>query len=395
MKILILNSSYPPNFTSGAERVVQSLAESLIASGQEVIVVTSQPLGARSMCEHNRVRVYYLPIWNVYRPFVDRHRSVLTRATWHMLDSYNPLMMPSLTRILDDEKPDVVNSHNITGFSVSAFSAIASRGVPIVHTLHDQYFVCANSMMYKKGHNCNSQCVACKILTANRRRLSRSAKLVIGVSRFILDRHRSYAAFSDVEGRVIYNSVSVPDLADSLASPRDSKKFRFGYLGRIHPSKGVRELVSAFSRENFGDAELWIAGVGDSEYIEKLKRESSSDENVLWLGHVVATKFLRDIDVLVVPSLWNDTAPLVVQEAFAHGIPVVGAKRGGISELVQPGIGWLYEPGNPNELQWTMRAAYEASSRIDSIARNARQFALKFSRQRMIEQYLDAYADVV
>jgi glycosyltransferase involved in cell wall biosynthesis len=153
--------------------------------------------------------------------------------------------------------------------------------------------------------------------------------------------------------------------------------------------------VSAFSRENFGDAELWIAGVGDSEYIEKLKRESSSDENVLWLGHVVATKFLRDIDVLVVPSLWNDTAPLVVQEAFAHGIPVVGAKRGGISELVQPGIGWLYEPGNPNELQWTMRAAYEASSRIDSIARNARQFALKFSRQRMIEQYLDAYADVV
>lgn len=317
------------------------------------------------------------------------------RALWHALDTYNPFMASVLDRILEAEKPDVVNTHNITGFSVSSFSAVTARGMPIVHTLHDQYFVCANSMMYRSGDNCASQCMKCKILTAARRRASQNASLVIGVSQFILDRHQEFGAFENVDKRVIYNSVIVPESGNCAVRARDSKKFTFGYLGRIHPSKGLHDLVRAFSREQLGDSQLWIAGSGDSAYVESLKVETACDANVVWLGHVAATTFLQELDVLVVPSRWNDTAPLVVQEAFAHGVPVIGANRGGIAELIAPGIGWIYEPGRPEQLQRTLRLSYDARDSLHLIAKEARKYAAKFSPQQTLEEYLGAYAAVV
>jgi glycosyltransferase involved in cell wall biosynthesis len=58
-----------------------------------------------------------------------------------------------------------------------------------------------------------------------------------------------------------------------------------------------------------------------------------------------------EIDVLVVPSLWPENAPLVIQEAFQAGVPVVGARMGGIPEFIREGVtGRLFDPGVPGEL---------------------------------------------
>ena len=67
--------------------------------------------------------------------------------------------------------------------------------------------------------------------------------------------------------------------------------------------------------------------------------------------HEHAADVYAQIDVLVVPSLWLENSPLVIHEAFMAGIPVVGARIGGIADLVEDGrSGLLYDPTSPAEL---------------------------------------------
>src|SRR5207247_9820483 len=66
------------------------------------------------------------------------------------------------------------------------------------------------------------------------------------------------------------------------------------------------------------------------------------------------------IDVLVVPSLWLENSPLVIHEALMAGIPVVGARIGGISGLVDDGrTRLLYDPASPAELEAVLRFLIE------------------------------------
>ena len=67
------------------------------------------------------------------------------------------------------------------------------------------------------------------------------------------------------------------------------------------------------------------------------------------------------IDVLVVPSLWLENSPLVIHEAFMAGVPVVGARIGGIADLVEDGeTGCLYDPTSPAELRGVLRELIDA-----------------------------------
>ena len=66
-------------------------------------------------------------------------------------------------------------------------------------------------------------------------------------------------------------------------------------------------------------------------------------------------KIFSEIDVLVVPSIWYENSPLVIQEAFLAKVPVIASWIGGIPELVQNGInGLLFKPGDKKELQEKM-----------------------------------------
>ena len=81
-----------------------------------------------------------------------------------------------------------------------------------------------------------------------------------------------------------------------------------------------------------------------------IKQISDNDSRIVFCGEVTDKKrqqVLNNLDVLAVPSMWFETGPLVVLEAFAAGIPVIGSNLGGIAELVKDGVnGILVEPGN-------------------------------------------------
>jgi len=354
--------------------------------------VTTQPRGEICDRELDGVSVHYLPVRNVYRPFSDYQPTVVAKALWRTVDSYNFWMLPVLGKVIAHETPDVVNTHNMLGFSVAAWTAANRLDIPIVHTMHDQYLLCHRSTMFRNGRNCSRQCPSCLVLTSPRKHASKRVDVAVGVSRFILDRHKRLGYFPSAESMVIYNTGLV-DSSHAMRRPRAGEKMRFGFLGQIIPTKGVHALIDAFLTDELLDTELWIAGRGEGgDYENELRRRTQAVRNIRWLGYVKPAELFENIDVLVVPSMWHDTAPLVVLEAASHAIPVLGSNRGGIPELIQPSTGWTFDPGDPSGLRNALIRCNQASAQLLQMAESCVNYARQLNSSDWCKQYLSAFA---
>jgi glycosyltransferase involved in cell wall biosynthesis len=117
----------------------------------------------------------------------------------------------------------------------------------------------------------------------------------------------------------------------------------FGFFGRIVHDKGLHKLIETFEKLKTSDipfaseAKLLIAGRGEGDYFEQVVAKASGVPGVRYLGFQKPEAFYPQIDALVVPSIWPDPNPLVVIEAYAYGVPVIGADVGGISSSVISG----------------------------------------------------------
>jgi glycosyltransferase involved in cell wall biosynthesis len=131
---------------------------------------------------------------------------------------------------------------------------------------------------------------------------------------------------------------------------------RLCFLGRVAPEKGIDVLLRAL-RLVKTRAELDIYGIKPGRESEKDMEYRISDignAQVRWLPSVKpeqVVETIRKYDALVVPSVWLETGPLVVLEAFAAGVPVIGSRLGGIAEMVREGVdGLLFCPGDAADL---------------------------------------------
>ena len=135
-----------------------------------------------------------------------------------------------------------------------------------------------------------------------------------------------------------------------------SRPLTIGFVGRVEPYKGVRTLIEAMSHiPPQTPLRLVVAGTGDdARNLRSIEAAAAKDRRIELVGalpHDGIPAFLASIDVLAVPSRWMETGPIVVLEAQAMGVPVMGADLGGIAERVRDGIdGWLLPFDNP--LAW-------------------------------------------
>ena len=114
-------------------------------------------------------------------------------------------------------------------------------------------------------------------------------------------------------------------------------------------------LVEAFNRLPEAAAALTIYGSETAfpDYAAEV-RTLAAHPNIRFAGpldhrHVGAA--LRQMDCLVVPSVWYENSPLVIQEAFAMGLPVIASRLGALAEKVQDGrTGYLFAPGDSADL---------------------------------------------
>jgi glycosyltransferase involved in cell wall biosynthesis len=347
MKIVFVGSLYAPNGVGGAERTVQTIAEMAVRLGHEVATISLAPNGKASSADIHGVRAHYVPLANIHFPFGSRAVfKAWRRALWHAIDAYNPWMAARVGRILDQEKPDVVQTGNLMGFSAAVWKAAQRRGIPVVQMLHDYYMGCANSSMFKNGHNCQRQCGACRVFTGPRRAMSDTPSAVISLSARLLERVTATGMFPNVQHRVVIHGASDlrPVLADA-APLAAGAGLTVGYLGRLEPTKGLEFMLDGVAQ--VPQVRVLLAGKGDDAYVRSLQARYQGAGNIEFLGFTKPADLFARIDLLLVPSMWEEPLGRVIYEAYAHGIPSIVTRGGGMPEIVEPGrTGFVVEPGD-------------------------------------------------
>lgn len=393
MKLLLVNALYPPVVLGGAERSVQFLAEFLAQSGHEVVVATTVPRRESRVETLRGVRVHYVGLRNIYWPYGPRQPAPVTRMLWHALDIWNPLMAKAFDRILEAERPDLVHTNVIAGFSPAIWRVVKRRGIPLVHTLRDYYLICPKSTMFKAGRNCDRACRLCSIYAAPKRAMADHVDVAVGVSRFVLDRHRRLGFFGKSDSHEVVNNAYERANGRPNEPATGPQALRLGYLGRLHPSKGVERLLEACSRPNGGARELLVAGQGEDGYESDLRRRFAAP-NIRFLGFVKPEELFSAIDVLVVPSLWHEPLPRTVFEAYAHGVPVIAAGRGGIPEMVEEErTGLVFEPARPQSLEEAIARLASEPELVERMKANVTVKAGEFLPKRIVGSYADIYQE--
>jgi glycosyltransferase involved in cell wall biosynthesis len=149
---------------------------------------------------------------------------------------------------------------------------------------------------------------------------------------------------------------------------------RLGYFGRLDPTKGVDIVVEALRRVPSAPVRFEVHGVrqpGAEGYATALERAAAKDPRITFrpaLTPDAVGEEMRRCDLVVAPSRLLETGPLVVLEAFAAGTPVLGARLGGIAELVGDQIdGLLIPPGDPEAWASAIAALAAAPERVAAL----------------------------
>ena len=396
MRIALVNSYFYPDEPGGAERSVRILAEALGEAGHQVLVVALSDLGANEVAppQHHSlgVEVARLRIQNARLPARTGSVSALGKLIWHTKDTYNRAAARAVVRVLAEFHPDVIHTNNLAGFSVAIWGHAADLGIPVVHTLRDFYLACPKTTMASDaGHPCERQCNSCRMFSVPRASATKHVNAVVGISHFMLKKHRELGMFGASSEHVIYNSYDGVSYA-----PRCASSLTLGFLGRVVPEKGVQLLLDAFkcSDIEIAGGQLLVAGEGGADYIEALKRSAGSTR-VSFIGRQNPPDFFKQIDICVVPSIWNEPLGRVALESLVHGRPVVVTPVGGLPELAQSRAGVVAQGLDVHALRSAMN---EMSVRLmgdpDGISLAAEAERGRFLPDVVAKAYLSVYDSV-
>jgi glycosyltransferase involved in cell wall biosynthesis len=292
-------------------------------------------------------------------------------------------VIPEFSSFLRQMRPDVVHVHHTLQLGVEILPLIR-RLLPkarIVLTLHDYYAICANDgqMATSEGLLCAAASIdACRRCLPDRsatdirlrelhvRGAFRAVDRFISPSCFLRDR---FIGWGIDPGRIAVIRNGVPPAARVPARPSpDGRRDRFGFFGHINRFKGATVALEAsarLSRAGFDHSLTMHGGTAHqtAETLEHFQRALSAAPEARHAGPYRRedhARMIADVDWIVVPSVWWENAPLVIQEAFSQRRPVICSNVGGMAEAVRDGVDGLHFPiGDPAALMRVMRRAVE------------------------------------
>lgn len=320
-----------------------------------------------------------------------------------------------LRHLLEHFSPDIAHLHCIYHhLSPSILPELAQNGVPIVLTAHDLKIVCPAYKMLNKNGICEN-CKDGNFLNVLKNRCIResfSASAVITVESLLqqkLNLYKKYLSKVVVPSRFFMEKfiewgwsrerfVYIPNYIDAnKISPDFEPGNYFLYFGRLAQEKGVATLLQAAKQAG---VKLKIAGTGPEESaLHNLQEKLLGDVEFLGFQSGNALNTLIDgAKAIVLPSEWYENAPMSVLEAYARGKPVIGARIGGIPELVhEKNTGSLFESGNVPELA-ALLAQYNSMTKahLSDLGKAARDYVLTtFTAERYSMSMLQLYADLM
>ena len=385
MKVLFVNSLNPFGFAGGAERSLAILAKQFSANSVDVVIVC---LSNFQRVEYfGNIKIYHIKCRNLCDTADVPKLSFGVKLIWHTLDSFNPLIHSQFKRILLREKPNILHTNNIAGFSPYIWILAKKLNVPIVHTLRDYYLLCPRRTMFNHDKNCSSQCWRCKAFTISKKMLSKYVDAVVGVSPFILQKHIDVGYFPNAQIRTaIYNPIEA--VKPSMPTSR-KLSVKFAFVGSIIKEKGIELLLESF--KSF-DNELLIFGKPKNpDYLNYLKSKYP-ESNIKFLGTRNPEEIFNCYDVLIVPSLWHEPFGRVVAESLSYGKPVIVSNRGALSSLIDIGkTGFVFSPERKNDLTDKVRWFIDNPGQASNLFSNCLKASSQFAAVKIALEYLGLY----
>ncbi len=411
MRVVLAVHHFPPRYVAGAELYTYRLARGLLQAGHRVEVVCVESISEGTL-ELRCVSEKHEGI-PVHRLFFNLALSP-DPARWEF---WNPQLGTWLDQFLQSRRPDLVHfqaGYLLTG---SVLEAARALGIPTLLTLHDYWFLCPRIHLQRPdGTLCGvpddpAECVWCRLTEKRRYRLPdqvtrgifgkltqsllaqpplarwtgwsarveairerrerlgralRSVDVLIAPSRFLAQVFIRRGSLPPDRIRYLRYGLDQVTCWHSGVDDRgneDRRGLRVGYLGQIAPHKGIHVLVEAFRSLDVSDGACELRIYGDMgrfpRYAERLRRMAQADPRIRFEGAVEnrrVPEVLSGLDVLVVPSIWYENAPLTILEAHAAGVPVLASDLGGMAEMVRHGVdGLLFRVGDAQDLAAQLR----------------------------------------
>jgi glycosyltransferase involved in cell wall biosynthesis len=420
VKIAFVLKYFLPEKTAGTEVYAAALCHELIKLNVEVLIIKpSVGLNDFYQYYHENIRVVEYP----ESDSIDKELQT-GRRTPEGLNFFKTLLL--------SEKPDIVHFHEITGsngITIHHLRSTKELRIPFFMTLHLIGYTCQTGMLkFKDRKECDGvvntyRCSVCTLhkkgfvygsaeilslvgqwIQNNKINISALPAKLSGVMSYPLYMQNHFEGlkyiFSESE-KVFLLSSWFKELLLANKFPKDKmvllpkalpgetvhrkKQFRkrkeneaikFVYLGRISRIKGLLILLKSLKIIQTSNWSLDIYGqiTEDDYYIECNKIVQELNGSVNWKGIIRPSdvvNILQQYDALIFPTIIQEMVGLVVQEAFAAGIPVIGSNAKGIAEQVTDRVdGLLFKAGDVQSLKQILNEVISNVSLLPQLAAN-------------------------
>ena len=337
----------------------------------------------------------------ITQPFSDNEFVYAPSAfDWFKFANLDKQYPRELETVLHEATPEIVHFHHYVNFGVETFLHIR-RALPacrIVLTLHEFQAICNHygqmvtkqkkSLCYEDSPRDCNRCFpefSRSDFFLRKTYVSRFFDLVdqfISPSEFLADRYVKWGV--PAAKMAVLENVTAPaaPVEDSLPRSED-RILRVGFFGQISFLKGIHVALDAariLEDEEVSDIQLEIHGdyTGQPEEFQKdfLARLENAGRNVRFHGpydNRRVDQLMRGFDVILVPSIWWENSPVVIQEALRNRRPIVCSNIGGMAEKVRNGTdGFHFAVGSAIELAALLRDLAEDREKLARVAREMR-----------------------
>ncbi|MCO6419947.1 glycosyltransferase [Siccirubricoccus sp. KC 17139] len=400
-RLAVVTHAHPSISRGGSEIAAYTLYRGLLALGLPAIHVTVTP-------EENEARLELAtPGEHVLLVPAGRQDAFYNAGT--------PGLAMDLAALLRREGVGRISFHHYLHLGLAGLRlAAALPGVTSLLTLHEYAAICLRDgqMVTRPQHALcygasPSACATCfpehdlsQFALRRDRFLNAFAGLggFVAPSRFLAAR---YAEWGLDPRRITVIENGLPRLAAPLPPRhRGQGRWVFGYFGQLNPYKGIDTLLAAAEliaarRELAARLAIRLHGtiIGQPEgFREALEAAARRHPFLSFAGpypNEAVRPLMGECDYVLVPSRWWENSPVVIQEAFAAGRPVICSDIGGMAEKVEDGVSGLHaRVGDPAELV----AAMERAMDPDLAARLSAGLPRPCDGEEMARRYLAAFA---
>lgn len=372
LRVLVAAHSHPNLSKGGAEIAAFEMFERMAARAE----VETWFLGCQRGHQATRLGSVFT------QPFSDREYLYASAAfDWFKFANPDPNLPREFRALLTQLRPDIVHFHHFINFGVEMFAHVKSvlPEAKIILTLHEYLAICNHfgQMITTERHTlCHEasprRCSSCYpersaadffLRTLFITRFFDHVDIFISPSRFLAER---FVAWGIAPERitVIENVIRPNQTTPRPAAPRIP--MRIGFFGQISYLKGIDVLFEAariLHADDISDVSFEIFGEyrGQPEQFQTAFLESlaKASRNVRFNGPYDQSNvdhLMSSMDAVIVPSIWWENSPVVIQESLRNRRPVICSDIGGMAEKVRDGLdGFHFRTGSATALAELLR----------------------------------------